>query len=98
MRTASPNIIQSSVFLGVALIILISCLVGIASRPLSFLAFFWPANAVLLAIFLRYPNLNTSSGWLGAFYGYMLADLLTGNFLQLTTILTFANLINAAKG
>lgn len=96
MRTASPNIIQSSVFLGVALIILISCLVGIASRPLSFLAFFWPANAVLLAIFLRYPNLNTSSGWLGAFCGYMLADLLTGNFLQLTTILTFANLINTA--
>lgn len=96
MHTASPNIVKGGIFLGVTLIIFISCLLGIASRPLSFLAFFWPANAVLLAIFLRFPQFNQSFGWLGAFCGYMLADIITGNFLQLTTILTFSNLINAA--
>lgn len=91
-----PSTHQSYSFAIIAVVIFVFCLVGIFSRPLTYLAIFWPANAVLLALFLRFPQLSNTGGWLGAFTGYMLADLLTGNFLQLTTILTFANLINTA--
>lgn len=77
-------------------IIFLCCLLGIFTRPLSFLAFFWPANAAMLAFFLRFPQLNNAGGWIGAFSGYMLADLVTGNHLELTFFLTLANLINTA--
>lgn len=69
---------------------------GILTRPLSFLAFFWPANAVLLATFLRFPHLNNLGGWLGAFSAYLIADLITGNDFQLTLFLSVANLINVS--
>lgn len=81
-------------FLIVMLIITLCALAGILGRPLSFLAIFWPANAVLLGLFLRFSYLNNLGGWLGAFSGYMLADLGTGNTLQLTWLLTLANLLN----
>lgn len=81
-------------FLIVMLIITLCALAGILGRPLSFLAIFWPANAVLLGLFLRFSHLNNLGGWLGAFSGYMLADLSTGNTLQLTWLLTIANLLN----
>lgn len=89
-----PTTHQSTAFVVIAVIIFCFCLVGIFSRPLTYLAIFWPANAVLFALFLRFPNLSNAGGWLGAFSGYMLADLLTGNHFQLTLFLTFANLIN----
>ncbi|OTG79740.1 response regulator [Acinetobacter sp. ANC 5054] len=89
-----PTTRQSIAFVLIAAIIFCFCLIGILSRPLTFLAIFWPANAVLLSLFLRFPNLSNAGGWLGAFTGYMLADLLTGNHFQLTLFLTFANLIN----
>lgn len=75
-------------------IIAICCLVGILGRPLSFLAILWPANAVLLGLFLRFPHLNNIGGWAGAFSGFMFADLVTGNYLSLTLFLTVANLLN----
>ena len=96
MRIASSTINQTSIFLGIGLIICFSSLLGIASRPLSFLAFFWPANAVLLSLFLRFPSFNQSIGWVGAFCGFLAADLLTGNSFQLTFILTLANLISSS--
>jgi diguanylate cyclase (GGDEF)-like protein len=81
-------------FFIIGAVVLICCLCGILSRPVTFLAYLWPANAVLLGLFLRFKHLNTLGGWLGAFSGYMLADLLTGNFLLLTFVLSLANLIN----
>ena len=47
----------------VATLILLFSLVGIFTRPPSLLAAFWPANAVLLGIMLRYPPLASPPGW-----------------------------------
>ena len=87
---------QAPAFFIIGTVVLLCCLCGILSRPANYLAYLWPANAVLLGLFLRFKYLKTWSGWLGAFSGYMLADLLTGNFFQLTFVLTLANLINVA--
>ena len=70
-------------------------LAGIIGRPLTFLAIFWPANAVLLGLFLRFPTLKNIGGWLGAFIGFMIADLITGNTFLVTLFLTLANLSHA---
>lgn len=87
---------QSYAFIVLALLVFLCCLAGITSRPLSFLAFFWPANAFLLGCFLRFPQLNQFGGWLGACSGYILADLVTGNHLALTLFLTLSNIISVS--
>ena len=76
-------------------IMFVCALAGIIGRPLFFLAIFWPANAVLLGLLLRFESLKNAGGWLGAFTGFMLADLITGNSFLVTLFLTFANLGNA---
>ena len=84
-----------SAFLIIAAIIFVFALAGILGRPLFFLAIFWPANAILLGLFLRFESLKNIGGWLGAFTGFMLADLLTGNTFLLTLFLTLANMSDA---
>ena len=74
--------------------VLVCCLIGIATRPLEYLALLWPANAALLALFLRFPHLNNLGGWLGAFSAFMFADLVTGNGLLHSLFLTLSNLIS----
>src|SRR5690606_41934961 len=74
--------------------VLVCCFIGIATRPLGYLALIWPANTALLAIFLRFPHLNHLGGWLGAFSAFMFADLVTGNSLLQSLFLTLSNLIS----
>lgn len=81
------------IFCLLAAIVLCCSLIGIWTRPLSHLAFFWPANAVLISLMLRYPQLNRPAAWLGAVIGYIFADLLTGSDLRVALTLTTANLI-----
>lgn len=57
-----PSTHQSYSFAIIAVVIFVFCLVGIFSRPLTYLAIFWPANAVLLALFLRFPQLSNTGG------------------------------------
>lgn len=45
------------------LLVFALCLLGIVSRPGSFLAIFWPVNAVLLAVLVRRPQWATCAGW-----------------------------------
>ena len=78
-------------FLIVATVIFVCCLLGIFTRPIAYFAYFWPANAVLIGLFLRFKRLRNVGGWLGAFIGYMSADLVTGSHLELTLALTIAN-------
>lgn len=85
---------NSQSFLIVGVIILLCAYAGILGRPLAFLSIFWPANAVLLGLFLRFKHLNNIGGWLGAFMGYMIADLATGGYFLVTLALTTANLCN----
>lgn len=73
-------------------------LFGILTRPVGFLAAFWPANAILLGLMVRYPRFSTPWGWAGATLGYLAADLLTEGDLGLTIWLTMANLIGAMTG
>lgn len=84
---------HSYIFVIFAFSIFIVALIGIFTRPLAYSAFFWPANPVFLGLLLRFPKLRTSSALLGAFSGYMLADLITGNGLALTFILTITNFV-----
>lgn len=66
------------------MVIFVCALMGILGRPLFFLAIFWPANAVLLGMFLRFHKLKNFGSWFGAFSGFMIADLITGNYFLLT--------------
>ena len=80
-------------FLLFGFIITVCCFIGIASRPLSFLAFFWPANSVLLGLLIRFPSTRRLSTFLGAYSGYVIADLLQGTPFVLTLVLTTSNFI-----
>ncbi|MFC5583723.1 diguanylate cyclase [Nitratireductor kimnyeongensis] len=82
--------VQAAVFLGVVLFG--TCLFGIYTRPLDFLANVWPANAVMLGLLLRFPKTATPLGWLAAAIGFIVADLVTGSALGKALLLTGANL------
>lgn len=73
--------------------VLLAALLGILTRPVGFLATLWPANALLLGLFLRFPRLATPLGWLAATVGFVAADLLTGGGFVITLELTASNLI-----
>ncbi len=65
------------------LCILAACLVGIATRPIAFMATFWPANGLLLGLMLRNPVWSkTPLAWLSAWLGFVAADALTGATLE----------------
>lgn len=82
-------------FMIVGIVIALCALIGILGRPMSFLAIFWPANAILVGLFLRFSSLKNMGGWLGACFAFIFADSITGNHLLLTLILTCANLLHA---
>ena len=83
---------------GVATLVFAASLFGILTRPEGLLAVLWPANALLLAAFVRVPAMNSVLGWLAAFGGYMLADLMTGSDVNKAVWLTLANMIGVAVG
>src|SRR5690606_27663742 len=84
--------------LGLALLVMCAAWLGIATRPVGFLATIWPANAVLLGLFILYPRLATPGGWLAALVGYVAADLLMGGGWQLALRLSLVNLVFVACG
>lgn len=73
-------------------------LFGILTRQSGTLASFWPANAFLLAMLVRFPGLATAYAWPAAFLGYVAADIFTGGSLLATGLLTFANLAGVVVG
>lgn len=81
----------------VAGVVFMAALFGIFTRPMGFLAAFWPANALLLGLMVRNARFATPLGWVAAFVGYVAADLLTGGTLLLTLWLTLVNLIFASS-
>jgi diguanylate cyclase (GGDEF)-like protein len=85
-------------FLGVGALIFVMSLLGIYSRPTGLLATFWPANAVLLGLFVRMPHLAHPVNWLAAMLGYTAADLLTSSPLSLSLFLTFGNIVGIFVG
>lgn len=100
LDVSPPSVQPPSVWHGQAALsasILVACLLGIYSRPLGFMAAFWPANAILLGLLLRHPELARRPGsWLYALLAYVAADLLTGSTLFTALTLNLANLIGGA--
>ena len=84
---------QTLIFVLMATVLFLGAILGIYTRPLAYSAFFWPANPIFLGLLIRFPKLRNSGALTGAFVGYMLADLLTGNAFALTTMLTLTNFI-----
>ncbi|WP_227551623.1 GGDEF domain-containing protein [Acinetobacter wanghuae] len=81
-------------FIVIFFTILAAAWFGIFTRPLSYSAFFWPANAILLGVLIRYPFFRNISSIIGAALGYIGADLFIGNTFLLTLSLTVINFIS----
>ena len=89
---------QIMVALTVGLVVAVAALFGILTRPIGLLAALWPANAILLGLMVRNPEMASVCGWLGAFIGYIAADLITGGEFGITLWLTLANMGGAFTG
>lgn len=90
---------KSRIFPNLAIVfgvVLAASLFGILTRPMGFLAAFWPANAILIGMMARHPALSTPFGWVAAFAGYVAADMMTGSAPVVTLWLTLANMAGAA--
>ncbi|NIE95739.1 diguanylate cyclase [Acinetobacter sp. C26M] len=74
-------------------VILLCCLLGIATRHLTFLASFWPANSVLLGLLIRFPQTRHPISFIGAIVGYLVADTSQDTPFLLNICLTSANLL-----
>lgn len=98
-RNASPPALAPlASVMGLGLCLFLACLAGILSRPTGFLSSFWPANAVLLGMLLRWPALAQKTTWLVAMVAFVLADMLTGSSLLAALWLSAANLTGVACG
>lgn len=93
MGRASP---VRSLALGVGVFLL--CLAGIVSRPHFDLATFWPANAFMLGMIVRFPDLDRAVTWFSGAAGFVLADAVTGSELIPNLVLNGGNLAAIATG
>lgn len=82
----------------VGLVVFVAALAGILTREAEPLSAFWPANALLLGIFLRVPSVHRPASWVAATIGFLGADFLTGNSAGPTVGLTIGNLVTVAAG
>lgn len=82
----------------VASVVFSMAMLGILSRPIGLLAAFWPANAVLLGLFVRFPKFAKISSWVVAFLAYIAADIIGGTSFTKTLILTTGNLLGVLVG
>ncbi|CAN7619482.1 diguanylate cyclase [Acidovorax sp. LjRoot194] len=100
LRTLAPSrpLSPALVWSGLGLLVFGACLVGIFARPIGFLSAFWPANALLLGLLVRYPTLARPPAWIAAGLGYVAADLLTGSQWGMALWLNAANLLSATAG
>ncbi len=79
------------------LVFVLACL-GIATRQVDSLASFWPANAVLLGVLLRWPVTARWRTWVAAAIGYVAADLAMAGTFERSLWLAAANLTGVALG
>lgn len=77
----------------VAVFIFFAAIAGSMSRPMGFLAVFWPANALLAGVLVRDRRLRTVPVVAGAALGYIAAAMVMGDSLRMAAILTSGNLV-----
>lgn len=93
---SGKKVLLDPVLLGLA--IFVWSLFGILTREPQSLATFWPANAFLLGMLIRFPLLANRYAWPAAFLGYIAADFLTGGSVQKTVLLALGNLAGVSTG
>ncbi|MCZ2105632.1 MAG: diguanylate cyclase [Comamonadaceae bacterium] len=85
--------------LALLLCVFLACLAGIATRPIAFMATFWPANGLLLGLLLRNPGWAlTPLAWGMAYLGYLMADALTGAGWQNNLVINAINMVGVYAG
>ncbi|NVN10937.1 diguanylate cyclase [Nguyenibacter vanlangensis] len=82
----------------VGLAVFAAAMFGVLTRPFGLLAESWPANALLLGLFIAFPTLARPGSWLAAVAAYLLADGLAGDTLLVNVWLTAANMAGVATG
>ena len=76
-----------------------ACIWGTLSRPVAFLASFWPANALMLGLLLRRPELaQTYLGWMWGAIGFVTSSILMGDSAAAVVWLSFSNLAGVYAG
>lgn len=83
---------HTQTFCFITVLVFFTCLLGLAMHSTQNLTLFWPVNAILISIFLRFPKYNTLAGWLGSISAYILAHLAVGYHPITSSVLTLANL------
>src|SRR6218665_2201552 len=73
-------------------------MLGISTRSIGYLAGFWPANAAMLGLFLRFPHLSTRANWMAAITGFLPSDLLMGNSAANGVLLAISNFAGIGAG
>ena len=81
-------------FLIVCAAVLAASALGLATRY-AFSVSFWPANAVLVGLMVRAPRLWHPLAWVGAFVGFIAADMLFGRALELSAWFAGTNLVGS---
>ncbi len=89
--TITTVMLVGSVVMGAALL-------GIATRPVGFLAAIWPANAALLGLFVVRPRHARPAGWAAAAGAFLLVGYLAGDAPLKSLWLTAANLAGVIVG
>lgn len=93
---SSRNTLYLALFVG--LFVFSLSVLGISTRSHGLLAAFWPANAALMGILIRFPCLNTPLSWLMAVLGYLIADFVFGTPFSLSLFLTAGNIVGIIAG
>jgi diguanylate cyclase (GGDEF)-like protein len=79
-------------------VVFVAAAIGFLSRQVDADSTFWPAEALLIGVLVRNPELARPAGWAAAFAGYMAAGLLTGGEIALVLWVCAANLASVIVG
>ncbi|MTD25465.1 GGDEF domain-containing protein [Erwinia sorbitola] len=89
------NINQAIILFSLAMLL---STIGLESRNLASLSLFWPSNAILLGLLIRFPALDKPSTLLILFLGMFTADILYGTPVVIAMGLDAANILFIATG
>ncbi|MFK8258354.1 diguanylate cyclase [Erwinia sp. AnSW2-5] len=67
--------------------------IGLESRDLASLSLFWPSNAILLGLLIRFPSLDKPSTLVVLYLGMLSADILYGTQVIIAVGLDIANIL-----
>ncbi|UDQ81882.1 diguanylate cyclase [Erwinia rhapontici] len=67
--------------------------IGLESRNLASLSLFWPGNAILLGLLIRFPSLDKPSTLVVLYFGMLSADILYGTQVRIAVGLDIANIL-----